>query len=167
MGQSMKKHRYTWLPAPFAERADSDLLASWPLELERHPVLTYHLHSCNVCGPTSSTMPATAHRLQHRPPCSHCTWVPTACWRGAAGLFPNSWPLPLTNSGLAQVRGNAARQPGARATAAPGPQLRQPVQQQQSVEPAPARPVADTVQVSGLQRSAAKCGSAQEASSSV
>eukprot|EP00891_Asterochloris_glomerata_P000504 jgi/Astpho2/504/fgenesh1_pg.00011_%23_75_t len=68
------------------------------------------------------------------------------------GLFPNSWPLPLTNSGLAQVRGNAARQPGARATtarghaAAPGHQLRQPAQQQQPVEPAPTQPVADTVQ---------------------
>ena len=122
------------------------------------PCADLPLHSCTLCGPTSLTMPGPAHMLQHMPPCSLCAWVPTACWRAAAGLFPNSWPLPLTNSGLAQVRGNAARQPGTRATAergqaaAAGHQLRQPAQQQQQpVEPAPAQPVADTVQVSGLQ----------------
>lgn len=140
------------------------------LVLKGHPVLT-----C-LCSHAVFVAPHHSQCLAQPTWCSTChhtcsaPFVSTACWRAVAGLFPNSWPLPLTNSGLAQVRGNAARQPGARATtarghaAAPGHQLRQPAQQQQPVEPAPTQPVADTVQVSALLQG---LGLAQGATSSV
>ena len=165
--QSMKKHCYTHGFWCHGLGANPDVLASWPLELERHPVLVRTDPLCSPASfvvPVSCPMPGPAHTLQHMPLCLLCNGVTTACWRAAAGLFPNSWPLPLTNSGLAQVRGNAARQPGAPGTTArghapaSGHQLRPPAPQPQPVEPAPAQPAADTVQVSGRQPPAAGSG---------